>query len=76
MNSSKIIRKFERMLFKGIPEQPEPTWERHSNTNVSMRETGRAQSAAFVKDVIKDSQILGKISYNYETGEETFIPST
>jgi hypothetical protein len=73
MNISKITRKFERLLFKGIPEQPEHNWERnnHVNANVSMRDTGKSQSNSFVTKKER-MQKIGTYKYNHETQTETY----
>jgi hypothetical protein len=61
---SRIIRKFERFLFNGIPEQPESTWERDGNTYVSMRESGKSLSNF---DEIADNAPFTKIGeYRYD----------
>jgi len=37
-----MIRRFERMVFSGVPEIPETSHERQGYGNVNGRETGRA----------------------------------
>lgn len=58
-NSFRAIRQFERFLFRGVLEQPEPTWERNTYAHVGDRHTGK-------------SQLLERRDY-YETGEEELI---
>jgi hypothetical protein len=36
------FRRFERFVFRGVPEHPEPIWERTINANVVDRHTGRS----------------------------------
>jgi hypothetical protein len=72
MRNSKIIRKFERFLFKGIPEQPEPVWERDDNANVFMRQTGKSQSSSSGSDISTDSQLIGTFTYNLEDQSELY----
>lgn len=72
MHNSRIIRKFERFLFKGISEQPEPTWERNDNTNVEMRKTGKAQSISVDKSEENDFQIIGEFIYDFEAQKEIY----
>lgn len=36
------FRRFERFLFKGVPEHPEPSWERETSGNVTERRTGKS----------------------------------
>lgn len=73
MHNSRIIRKFERFLFKGITEQPEPTWERNDNTNVAMRQTGKAQSNSVDQNSETDFKIIGEFTYDFEAQKETYI---
>lgn len=72
MQNSRIIRKFERFLFKGIPEQPEPTWERDDNTYVSMRQTGKAQASSAVNKFCNDETIIGEFIYDFENQTEVY----
>lgn len=39
----RAIRQLERFLFRAVPEQPEPTWQRDTYGNTSERRTGRSQ---------------------------------
>lgn len=71
MSNSKSIRKFERLLFNGIPEQPEPAYERNDYANVSMRQTGKAQ-ASTTADTPKNAVILGHFLYDREKETATY----
>ena len=42
-NPYRAVRQFERMLFRGVPEQPESMWQGHGQVND--RPTGRSLSA-------------------------------
>lgn len=42
-NFFRAIRQFERFLFQGVPEQPEPTWERNISAHVEDRYSGKSQ---------------------------------
>ena len=42
-NPYRAFRQFERMLFRGVPEQPEPSWQRDSHALVPDRHTGKSQ---------------------------------
>lgn len=66
MNNSIMTRKFERLLFKGVPEQPEPIWERDDNMYVSMRKSGKSQCASI--DTISKGEAIGKFKFDFETG--------
>jgi hypothetical protein len=63
---SEKIRKFERFLFKGVPDQPESTWERNDNSNVSMRTTGNPTSIDYVGDLEGHFEIRGTFTYNWK----------
>ncbi len=41
-NPYRAVRQFERLLFRGVPEQPEALWTGHGHVNE--RETGRSLS--------------------------------
>lgn len=75
MTTSKIIRKFERFLFKGIPESPEQTWERNGNTNVALRQTGKSQTISTSTNESSDGEIIGAFRYDFVNEIEEFIPS-
>jgi hypothetical protein len=72
MSNSKNIRKFERLLFNGIPEQPEPAYERNDYANVSMRHTGKAQ-ASVTPDSPKNAVVLGHFVYDREKETTVYI---
>lgn len=71
MSTSRITRKFERFLFNGIPEQPEPIWERDSHTNVSVRHTGRSQAASDYNNS-GESKLIGYYTYDFEKELESY----
>lgn len=75
MSTSKIVRKFERFLFKGVPEQPEHTWERNDNSLVAMRQTGKPQSITSFSEFNSGEEIIGKYIYNFEEQREEYIPN-
>ena len=45
INPYRAFRQLERMVFRGVPEQPEPIWLRDRNAHVRERLTGRSQLA-------------------------------
>ena len=71
MFSSRIIRKFERFLFKGVPEQPESTYERDGNTYAAIRETGKSSVEAIDEDE-KNFTEVGEFTYDFAEGKETY----
>ena len=78
MTTSKITRKFERLLFKGIPEQPEHNWERNENSNVALRVTGRppSSSANNCSSRIVTGESVGYFLYDDDKQTEEFIPES
>ncbi len=42
VNYFRAFRRFERFLFRGVPEHPEPNWEREINANIVDRHTGKS----------------------------------
>ncbi len=74
MSTSRISCKFERFLFKGIPEQPEPIWERNANTNIRERQTGKSQNKSSVNNIKDKSKIIGFITYDFDKKTEEFTP--
>lgn len=71
MNNSRMTRKFERLLFSGVPEQPETVYERNDNSYVVMRQTGRSQNAKS-ESISKDSQIVGVFTFDHSNQTETY----
>ncbi len=39
------FRELERLFFRGVPERPEPVWERELNAIAPDRQSGRSQLA-------------------------------
>ena len=76
MNSSKVILKFERLLFNGIPDHPEHNWERDQNSNVSIRVTGRSRSTKSPVSIDSNTQVWGYFDLDFENETETFTPAT
>ncbi|NLU92308.1 hypothetical protein [Chitinophaga sp. Ak27] len=71
MDSSSITRKFERLLFKGVPEQPESTWERNGYDNVFMRQSGKSHTPS-ISTTEDNVDIVGYFIYNDENQTEIF----
>lgn len=42
-DSNRINRKFERLLFRGVPEKPESNYEREFHSQVDDRLSGKSQ---------------------------------
>ena len=75
MNSSKIILKFERLLFNGVPDHPEHNWERDENSNVSIRLTGKSRRSSKPVASTEGSEIWGYFDIDYDNGTDTFTPA-
>jgi hypothetical protein len=71
MNNSRASRKYERLLFKGTPEQPEHNYERDQHSSVSLRVTGRAQTLTF-NESAEEVETLGVVSYNFDKQKQRF----
>ena len=73
MNNSIMTRKFERLLFDGIPERPEAVYERDDNGIVSLRMSGRALASEEYDS--KDEISMGTYHYDLEAGKVTYVPN-
>ncbi|WP_316849629.1 hypothetical protein [Pedobacter agri] len=71
MSNSKAIRKFERLLFRGIPEQPEHTYERDQNSIVTSRLTGKSQNENRIRRSQK-TNVIGYVTYDFEAQTEKY----
>ena len=72
MNNSRMTRKFERLLFDGVPEQPEPIWERNDYSHVMMRQTGKSQ-VPFRHIVNPSALIVGTFTFDHIKQEEYYV---
>jgi hypothetical protein len=64
INPYRAFRQLERILFRVVPEQPEPTWLRDRNAHVPERLTGRSQLAAGLPvDWREGAQLLLTVVY-------------
>jgi hypothetical protein len=74
-NPYRAFRQLERMLFLGVPERPEPFWEREGNSEMQGRFTGRSQLADQVLSLpLQGGQMIGTIVYRPQMGEVLFEP--
>lgn len=60
---NRIIRKFERLVFNGVPEKPEPNYERELNADVNDRFTGKSQILS--QSLVPNKENLRKIADIY-----------
>lgn len=63
-------REFERMIFGGVSEHPEPNAETHGHDHVSTRMTGRSSHGQGLHTPpAEDGTLIATITYNEVTGE-------
>ncbi len=72
MSISKITCKFERFLFDGVHEHPEPIWERDENTHYRVRHTGKSYDSTDDITSQSKSDVLGYFTYDFNTKDESF----
>jgi hypothetical protein len=69
-NPYRAFRQLERMLFLGVPERPEPFWEREGNGEMEGRLTGRSQLGDHLLPILlQGAQTISTITYRPESGE-------
>ena len=72
-NPYRAFRQFERKLFHGVPERPETSWGRDSNTLVPERVTGKSQFASDADEAsLAKAKIIATIKYRHDSDEATF----
>jgi hypothetical protein len=72
-NPYRAFRQLERKLFHGVPERPETSWGRDSNTLVPDRLTGRSQFGSEVSNrSLRNAKIIATIKYGDESDEVTY----
>lgn len=70
MKSHSAFRRMERKVFDGVPEQPEPVWERDTNANVAERATGRSQfSNAVQAAALASAPVVAILRYSADWEE-------
>lgn len=70
----KKVRKFERFLFHGVPDGPEPSFERDSYSHFKERSTGQSTKSAQNKLNLDGAILLGYILDDFENKVEILIP--
>jgi hypothetical protein len=73
MKSLNVIRKFERFNFHGVPESPEPSYDRNYNAQYIERQTGRSLSTLNSNLDLSQFPIIGYIIDDPDTHEEIFV---
>ena len=73
MSRSKVISKFERLLFKGVPEQAENVYQRDDHSYPQKRKRGMSQTSAdFDVDSLSEES-LGYLKYDLKKGEIEYV---
>jgi len=75
MSGSGKIRKFERFLFKGVPEQLESVFERDGYSLIDMRKSGLSASIDYNKQLEEGQMLIGTYVYDFEEKKETYTPN-
>ena len=77
INPYRAFRQLERLVFRGVPEQPEPIWLRDRNAHVPERLTGRSQLAGGLPaDWREGAQLLVTVVYRPASLRIEYEPST
>lgn len=73
VNPYRACRQLERLLFGGVPERPEPNWERDGfNGQVEDRETGRALLSYEAPDETQ-GRLIARIKYTADADEVEYV---
>jgi hypothetical protein len=73
MKILRVIRKFERFNFHGVPEGPELSFERDSYSQYTERHTGKSLSSSSNEIDYDNAIVLGYIKDDFKKKVETFI---
>ena len=72
MKLLKIIRKFERFNFHGVPEGPELSFERDNYSHYNERPTGKAVVSSPTEIDAENSILIGTIKDDFVNQVEIF----
>jgi hypothetical protein len=72
MSSSDKIRKFERLVFKGVPEQPESVFERDGYQFSPTRSSGQSVSQGYQDSSENEEIVIGVYTYDFENEIEIY----
>lgn len=72
MKLLKVIRKFERFNFQGVPEGPELSFERDNFTQVAERQTARSILAPNQDIDLRNATLIGFIIDDNQNNKEIF----
>ncbi len=71
-NAYRAFRQFERLLFRGVPEQPEPSWQRDFHSLVPIRHTGKSQ-LPYEPFLQAKGKVIATIIYRPEAEEIEYV---
>ncbi|MBK9672326.1 MAG: hypothetical protein IPO70_08730 [Bacteroidetes bacterium] len=75
MKILKVIRKFERFNFHGVPEGPELSFERDRYSQYTERQTGQSLNTSEPEIDYDNAVFLGYLKDDFKKKIETFIPA-
>ena len=73
---SELSRRFEKLAFCGVPEHPEPTYQRNDHSIYSIRNTGESTTSVTSSEIIAHSRQIGKVVENKEKQEFCYTRTT
>lgn len=73
MNMSDIIRKFEKFVFDGVPETPEPSFDRDDFSHYTQRSTGQSVTPSAMEFSAANSTLIGYVQIDIATETERFV---
>ncbi|RNC86263.1 MAG: hypothetical protein ED556_08170 [Winogradskyella sp.] len=76
MKKSKIIRKFERFMFHGVPERPEPTFQRNDHASYTDRHTGKSNYTVTSENKGEEAVLIGYLKEDFDAQKETFVEAS
>ncbi len=74
MNRSELTRKVERIVFKGVPEQPEPNHQTVGYGNANIRYSGRSSTWINESGLNRSKfRIYGKVTFDFDNNKIDLI---
>ena len=73
MKLLKVIRKFERFNFHGVPEGPELSFERDNYAQFTERQTGRSVTPFSNEVDLENASLIGHVIDNFEQKKEVLV---
>ena len=67
-------RQFERFIFHGVPERPEPTWERDSRGSFEGRYSGKSHVSSQDQEYdLSEDEIVATLIYDSDSQTVTVV---